>query len=91
MRVALVILTLAAVAVGIVHLRRAQTRANHQVHRLQLEQIQLRRRLYDQQAELGRLTTPQAVRRRAEKMDAALISRPAARSTVAQRPPAQRR
>ena len=72
MRFAAIILTLAAVAVGMVHLRRAETRANHEIHRLQLRQIALRRKLYDQQAILGGLTAPNQVRRRAELMDARL-------------------
>ena len=74
MRIALVIVALAAISVGMVHLRRAQTRAAHEVHRLQLEQIRLRRRLYDQQAILGRLTAPRCVLKRADEMDTALAN-----------------
>jgi len=62
-RFSLVIVTLAAIAVALVHIRQAETRAHHAVHRLQMEQIHLRRRLYDQQAILGRLTAPREVRR----------------------------
>lgn len=72
MRIAAIILALAAVAVSKVHLRRAETRANHEIHRLQLRQITLRRTLYDQQVILGGLTAPMQVRRRAELMDARL-------------------
>jgi hypothetical protein len=74
-RVSLVILTLAAVTVATVHLRRAETRARHQVYRLQIEQIHLRRRLYDQQAILGRLTAPRRVRQRVRQLDVRLTSR----------------
>ena len=82
MRISLVIVVLAAVTVGMVHLRRAETRVHHQVHRLQVRQIRLRRALYDQQAILGCLTAPGQVRRRAELMDARLTDQ-VTRSTVA--------
>lgn len=72
MRFSLVVVTLAAVAVGMVHLRRATTRAHYQVQRLQVRQVGLRRRLYDQQAILGQLTAPSRVRKRAEQMDTTL-------------------
>ncbi|HUS92736.1 MAG TPA: hypothetical protein VM695_12840 [Phycisphaerae bacterium] len=85
MRIALIILALAAVAVGMVHLRRAETKANHEIHRLQLQQIGLRRTLYDQQAALGCLTAPRQVRQRAERMDAHLTDELPAGSVVAQR------
>lgn len=65
-------MALAAVAVGMIYIRRAETRAHHEVYRLKLEQAHLRLRVYDQQAELGRLTAPKDVRQRAEKMDVGL-------------------
>ena len=75
MRIFLVIATLAAIAVGMVHLRRAQTRAHHQIHRLQMAQIRLRARLYDQQQRLGSLTAPKRVEERARRMDVRLTHR----------------
>lgn len=83
MRISLVIATLAAIAVGMVHLRRAQTRVHHRVHRLQMEQIALRTKLYDQQKALGFLTAPRQVRQRARRMDAGLTHRFSAPGTVA--------
>jgi len=74
-RISLVIATLAAIAVGMVHLRRAQTRAHHQIHRLQIDQIHLRARLYDQQQHLGVLTAPKQVDERARRMDVRLTHR----------------
>ncbi len=85
MRISLVIATLAAIAVGMVHLRRAQTRAHHQVHRLQMEQIALRTKLYDQQRALGFLTAPKQVQERARRMDAGLTYRFSAPGPVADR------
>ena len=75
MRIALVIAALAGIWVGVVHLRRAETRTHHQVVRLQMEQIRLRRTLCEQQAILGQLTAPGQVRRRANLLDARLTHR----------------
>jgi len=74
-RISLIIGTLAAIAVGMVHLRRNETRAHHQIHRLQIQQVQLRRTLYDQQRTLGVLTAPKRVEQRARRMDTRLIHR----------------
>ena len=75
MRTSLVIVALAAIAVTVVHLRREQTRAQNEIHRLKMRQIHLRRRLYDQQADLGRLLAPRRVLERADRMDVGLVRR----------------
>jgi cell division protein FtsL len=75
MRLSLVIAALAVIAVGLVHIRRSETSVNHQIQQLQLEQIYLRRKLYDQQVTLGRLVSPSQVRERMEKLDLRLTSR----------------
>ncbi len=85
MRISLVIVMLASVAAGVVHLRRAQTRAHHRVHELQVRQILLRRRLYDQQVTLGRLTAPEAVRKRAELLNVTLTDCLIRRAEIARR------
>jgi hypothetical protein len=90
-RIALVIMALAAVAVGMIYIRRAETRANHEVYRLQLIQVHLRCRVYDQQAELGRLTAPKDVRQRAEKMDVGLTWFNSGEPTVVERAPVRKR
>jgi len=74
-RFVLVIVSLAAITVVMVHLRREEIRARHELQRLQAQQVQLRRRLYDQQVELGKLTAPQEVRRRAADMAVGLTDR----------------
>lgn len=61
MRLALVIILLTAIAVGLVHIRRAQITVCHEARRVQLRRVKLRRRLQDQQVELGRLTAPHRV------------------------------
>ncbi len=85
MRISLIIAALAAIAVGVVHIRRSETRANYQIQQLQLEQIYLRRELYDQQADLGRLISPGQVRQRMEQMGVRLTNRVIAPPAVAQR------
>jgi hypothetical protein len=83
-RISLVIVLLAAITAGMVHLRRAETRAHHRVHRLQVEQIHLRRKLYDQQSDLGRLTAPKRVRQRAKRLNVRLINRLEGSRTLAE-------
>jgi hypothetical protein len=85
MRISLVIAALAAIAVGMVHIRRSETRTNYQLQQLQVDQIYLRRKLYDQQANLGRLIAPKEVRERMGKLDVRLTSRVIAPPAVAHR------
>jgi len=82
-RISLIIVALAAIAVGLVHLRREQTRVAYQTQRAQIRQVELRRRLCDQQVELGRLTNPQCVRRRASQLDIALTDQGTVRTAQA--------
>ena len=84
MRISLVILALVAIAVGMIDLRRARDQAHHQVHRLQLQQIRLRRLLQDQQETLSRLTAPGKVEQRVEQMDVRLTHRRSAPGALAQ-------
>jgi len=74
-RVVLVIAALAAIVVGQVQLRRVEDRSRHDVERLQLEQVRLRRVLYEQQAELGEQVVPREVRRRADDLAVGLVDR----------------
>ena len=69
MRLALVIVLLGAVAVALVHLRRAEMAARHEIQQLQVDQIELRRRFWDQQVRLSRLTAPALLRRQAAALD----------------------
>ncbi len=68
MRLAIVIVSVAAIAVGLVHLRRTEIATRHRIQRLSAEQIRLRRVLWDQQVRLGELTAPGRVRQRADEM-----------------------
>ena len=68
MRFAVVILVLAAIAAGLVHIRRRQAVCCHEIQSLQIRRIALRRKLWDQNVRLGYLTAPHQVRRRVEEM-----------------------
>jgi hypothetical protein len=63
---AMVIVALAAVAVTLVHLRRAEATCRHEMQRLRLQRVQLRREVWQRQAEVGRITAPLQVRRLCE-------------------------
>ena len=67
-RLVLVIFSLAAIAVGQVHIRRADATVCHEIQQLQRRQVSLRRRLWDQQVRLGYLTAPDELRHRAGLM-----------------------
>ena len=68
MRIVLVIVTLTAIAVGLVELRRQEVVYQHEIHTLAME---LRSRRQESQAldvRLGALTAVQALRTRAQEM-----------------------
>ena len=73
MRLGLVIVLLAGTAVALVHIRRAEIGDRHEIQRLQMRQVKLRRRLWDQQIRLGLFTTPEEIRRRIEEMKLRLV------------------
>ena len=66
MRLVPVIIVLAAIAVGMVHIRRQQVACAHEIQSLRSREVQLRRQLWDQHARLGYLTSPQRVAAAAE-------------------------
>ena len=69
----MIIIALAAMAVSLVHIRRAEVVARHESQQLQLQQVKLRRQLWNQQIALGYLTTPAEVRKRSEEMSLGLV------------------
>ena len=73
MRLVLIILMLAGIALAMVHIRRAEVLAQHEVMGLQDQQIRLRRTLNDQQVHLSRLGAPLEVRQRAKEMGISLM------------------
>jgi len=62
MRWALVLVALAAVGIGLVHIRRDVVRHRHEIRQLDREQVRLRRALWDQQVHLSELTSPSEIR-----------------------------
>ena len=82
MRFAMVIVSLAAIAVALVHIRRAEITARHEIQSLQLKQVDQRRRMWDQQIRLSQLTAPAQVRKRVDEMSLDLVEREAPTATV---------
>ena len=74
MRTAAVILVLAAIAVTLVHIRRRQMTFAHQIQRLGARQVDLRRRLWDQQVRLGQLTSVERINTRVEALDDGMMA-----------------
>jgi len=68
MRMAVVIIALAAIAVALVHLRRAELSVRHETQELRTQQVGLRRELWDLQNRAGQLTAPGEINRRRGQM-----------------------
>ena len=62
MRWIMVIVIGAVVMTALVHFRRSEVRAHYEIRRLDLQQVQLRRKLWDQQIQLGEVTSPGRIR-----------------------------
>lgn len=75
MKLAIVIVCLAAIATGVVHMRHARRRLGNEVQTLQSRQIVLRRELWEQQIHLGWLVAPAELRRRTQEMDLPLVEK----------------
>lgn len=62
-RMAFLIAGITAIALCAIHLRRREMNMQHRVHAIELEKPSLKRQLWDRQAEMGRKTSPAAIRR----------------------------
>jgi hypothetical protein len=71
----MIIVCLAAMAVALVHVRRAEIIARHQAHQLELKQVDQRRRMQDQQLTLSEMTSPAEVRKRVEDMSLGMVDK----------------
>jgi len=60
---------MAAIAVTLVQLRKRESVARHELLRLETEHVVLRRTAQQQENDLGRLTNPRELARRAEMME----------------------
>jgi hypothetical protein len=74
LRLAWVIILMAAVGAAAVHLRLRATQARTQIQSLEAQRVQMRRQIWEQQVKLGELTAPQETRFRGK--DTALDSSP---------------
>jgi hypothetical protein len=74
MRLAIVIVTLAAIAVVMIQFRRAEVIAQCEIQQLRIEQVSLNRSMWDQQARLSYIKAPQEVRRRSDEMALDLVT-----------------
>lgn len=72
MRLAIVILGLAAIAVALVQFRKDEVVARHQMRQLEARLIEQRQQLWSQEAALAQLESPQSLRLRAQEMDLSL-------------------
>ena len=75
MRLAWMVLFLAVLAIGLIHIRRAEVSAQHEFQRLKAQEISLRREIWIEQVEFSRLTTPAETRRRASEMALRLVDK----------------
>ncbi len=76
MRFVLVIVSLTAIALGLIHLRGAELSERHQIQQLEYQyRVEMRRKLWDQQVRLGYLVAPGQVRRRADEMGLGFVEK----------------
>ena len=75
MRLAIVILAVAAIAVGLVHIRRMEVTVGHEIEELRTREVSLRRELWDRQVRAGQLSAPNEIRRRVDEMALDLIDK----------------
>ena len=67
-RLIIIIVALTGITAALGHLRRQEELARHQIHHCLSRQTQLRRRLWDQRAQIGRLLAPSEVRDRVRRL-----------------------
>ncbi len=60
---------------GLVHIRRWEASARYEIQQLKRRRVNISRRIWVQQARLGKLTGPRRVRRRADEMALDLTDR----------------
>lgn len=83
MRIAVVILALAAIGWCKVHIRRSEMTARHQVQKLRARRVVLRRQLWDRQARMAVVASPGQVRRRIDRMGLDLVHQSESRVRMA--------
>lgn len=76
MRLCFVVACMAGIGVGLVHLRKCESIARHELLTLETRHVILRRTAQQQESDLGFLTNPRQISHRARKMDIDLDPRP---------------
>jgi len=76
MRLGVIIAALAAIAVGLIHLRRREIMLHHEIQRVRNRRVELRRQSDHREVGLARLLTPDAVARRWEEIEKPRRSEP---------------
>ena len=75
MRLVWIIIFLAVLAIGLIHIRRAEVTAQHDIQRLKAQEVSLNRQIWIKQVEFARLTTPQQTQQRARDMAMNLVNK----------------
>lgn len=83
MRIAMVILALAAIGWCKVQIRRSEMMARHGTQKLRARRVVLRRQLWDRQARMAVVTSPGEVRRRIDRMGLDLVNQGESRVRIA--------
>jgi len=83
-RLAALILAMTGIGVALVHVRGSQAATRCEIQRLRLRGVDVSRRIWDQQARLGRMTGPQGIRFRADRM-ALNLTEPGRRASLVSR------
>ena len=68
MRLGVIILAIAAIAVGLVQLRRQEIGVQHEIQRLQVSRVALRREVAKREVRIGKMTTPDRLSRKWTKI-----------------------
>ena len=85
MRLCFVVACMAGIGVGLVHLRKRESIARHELLSLETEHILLRRAAQQQESDLGFLTNPRKISQRARTMDMYPDRRPVSLAGPAER------
>lgn len=73
MRLAIVIISLAAIAVTLIHIRRMELGARHEIEQLKMQQVSLRRTMADQDVRKSHLLAPEGIDSRREALSLDLV------------------
>lgn len=73
MKFSLVIMAVAAIAIGIIHIRRTELSISHELQSLELQGIKYRRQIWQKQVDLGHVISPPTIKQQVTAMGLELI------------------